>query len=74
MGKIIYVNGHIIVTTNFFLPKEMGCGYQTPPEGAETIEAATDFEGVKCMLIDDRHPLSITPKKVFLPILLPPVI
>ena len=59
MGKTIYVNGYIIVTTNFFLPKEMGCGYLTPPEGAETIEAATDFEGVKCMLIDDRHPQSL---------------
>ena len=59
MGKVVYVNGHIIITTYFFLPKEMGCGYQNPPEGAEIVDASTDFEGVKCMLIDDNHPQSL---------------
>lgn len=59
MGKIIYVNGHIIVTSKFFLPKEIGCGYRTPPEGAEIVDASTDFEGVKCLLINDEHPQSL---------------
>lgn len=59
MGKTIYVNGDIIVKTKFFVPKEMGCGYRTPPEGAEFVEASTDYEGVRCMLIDDEHPQSL---------------
>lgn len=59
MGKIIYVNGYIIVTTKFFVPKEMGCGFRTPPEGAEFVEAETDYEGVRCMLINDEHPQSL---------------
>ena len=59
MGKIIYVNGYIIVTSKLFVPKEMGCGYRTPPEGAEIVEASTEFEGVRCMLIDDEHPQSL---------------
>lgn len=59
MGKTIYVNGNIVVTTKFFVPKEMGCGYQTPLEGAEFVEATTNSEGVRCMLIDDEHPQSL---------------
>lgn len=59
MGKVVYVNGHIIVTSKFFVPKDMGCGYQTAPEGAEIIEASDVVDGVRCLLIDDSHPQSL---------------
>lgn len=59
MGKTVYVNGSIIVQTKFFLPKDMGCGYQTAPEGAEIIEASEEVDGVRCLLIDDKHPQSL---------------
>lgn len=59
MGKIIYVNGSIVVKTKFFVPKEMGCGYPTAPEGAMTIETSDVVEGVGCLLIDDKHPQSL---------------
>ncbi len=59
MGKNIYVNGSIIVETKFFVPKDMGCGYQTAPEGAEIIEGSDVVDGVRCLLIDDKHPQSL---------------
>lgn len=60
MGKIVYVNGDIIVKTQYFLPKDVGCGYSTPPEGTSMIiEPENEVEGVKCLLIDDGHPQSL---------------
>lgn len=60
MGKIVYVNGDIIIKTRYFLPKDVGCGYSTPPEGASiVIEPEDEVEGVKCLLIDDGHPQSL---------------
>ena len=59
MGKIIYVNGGIVVKTKYFVPKEMGCYFPEPPEGAEVIEANDEVEGYKCLLIDDDHPQSL---------------
>ena len=60
MGKIVYVNGNIIVKTQYFLPKDVGCGYSTPPEGTSmVIEPEYEVEGVKCLLIDDDHPQSL---------------
>lgn len=60
MGKIVYVNGNIIVKTQYFLPKEVGCGYATPPEGTTiVVEPEDEVEGVKCLLIDDDHPQSL---------------
>lgn len=60
MGQIVYVNGNIIVKTQYFLPKEVGCGYATPPEGTATvIEPEDEVDGVKCLLIDDDHPQSL---------------
>ena len=60
MGQIVYVNGSIIVQTHYFLPKDVGCGYVTPPEGtARIIEPEDEVDGVKCLLIDDDHPQSL---------------
>lgn len=60
MGRIVYVNGFIIVKTQYFLPKDVGCGYTTPPEGTSVvIEPKDEVEGVKCLLIDDNHPQSL---------------
>lgn len=60
MGKIVYVNGNIIVKTQYFLPKDVGCGYSAPPEGTSmVIEPEDEVEGVKCLLIDDDHPQSL---------------
>lgn len=59
MGKTIYVDGSIVVKTKFFVPKEIGCGFLVPPEGAEVMEAKDVVEGVKCLLIDDDHPQSL---------------
>lgn len=60
MGKIVYVNGYIIVKTQYFVPKDIGCGYSTPPEGSSVIiEPEDEVEGMKCLLIDDTHPQSL---------------
>ncbi len=60
MGKIVYVNGYIIVKTQYFLPKEVGCGYATPPEGTTMVVEPEDvIGGLKCLLIDDNHPQSL---------------
>lgn len=59
MGKIVYVNGNIVITTRFFVPKEIGCGYQTVPEGAEVVEPMDEIDSYKCLLIDDDHPQSL---------------
>lgn len=59
MGKVIYVNGSIVITTRFFLPKEIGYGYKTVPEGAETVEPMDEIDSFKCLLIDDDHPQSL---------------
>lgn len=59
MGKVIYVNGSIIIKTRYFLPKEIGCGYRTPPCGAEIIEPNDIIDGIKCLVIDDDNPQSL---------------
>ena len=59
MGKIVYVNGTIVVKTKFFVPSEMGCGYPSPPDGADVIEAPDVIDGCKCLIIDDDHPQSL---------------
>lgn len=59
MGKIVYVNGTIVVKTKFFSPLEMGCGYPSPPDGADVIEPSDVIGGCKCLIIDDDHPQSL---------------
>lgn len=59
MGKVIYVNGSIFINTRYFVPKDLGCGYETVPEGAETLEATNEIEGMRCLVIDDEHPQSL---------------
>lgn len=59
MSKIIYVNGSIIVDTQYFVPKDIGVGYSEPPVGAIVVEPTDEVEGVKCLLIDDDHPQSL---------------
>ena len=59
MGKVVYVNGSIVITTRFFLPKEIGCGYQIAPEGAVVVEPKDEIDSFKCLLIDDEHPQSL---------------
>lgn len=59
MGKVVYVNGSIVITTRFFVPKEIGCGYQIAPEGAEVVEPKDEIDSFKCLLIDDDHPQSL---------------
>ena len=59
MGKVIYVNGSIFIDTRYFVPKELGCGYEIAPVGAETIEATDEIEGIRWLVIDDEHPQSL---------------
>ena len=59
MGKRIYVNGNIIVKTQFFMPREMWCGYPDPPGGAIVVEPMDVVDGIPCLLIDDKHPQSL---------------
>ena len=59
MRKIIYVNGSIIVDTQYFVPKDIGVGYSEPPVGAIVVEPTDEVEGMKCLLIDDDHPQSL---------------
>ena len=59
MSKIIYVNGSIIVDTQYFVPKDIGVGYSEPPVGAIVVEPTDEVEGMKCLLIDDDHPQSL---------------
>lgn len=57
MGKIVYVNGTIIIKTQLFVPKEIGAGYPEPPIGTDfVIEPKDEIDGVKCLVIDDNHP------------------
>lgn len=60
MGRIVYVNGAIIVKTQYFLPKDVGCGFSTPPEGTSVVlEPEDEVEDMRCLLIDDNHPQSL---------------
>lgn len=59
MGKIVYVNGSILVETQYFVPKDIGVGYSNPPEGAIVIEPEDEVDGMKCLLIDDDNPQSL---------------
>ena len=44
MGKRIYVNGGILITTPFFAYKNAGASYDLPPENSEIIEPNTITE------------------------------
>ena len=60
MGKKIYVNGGILVNTRYFaFPAggEVFCSEQ--PEGSILIDPTDEYEGSKCLIIDDEHPQSI---------------
>lgn len=59
MGKKIYVNGSLIIETQYFLPKDIWVGYSQPPEGAIIVEPEDEVDGHKCMLIDEDHPQSL---------------
>lgn len=59
MGKVIYVNGSIAILTNFFVPMEIGCGYQIAPQDAVIVEPMDEINSFKCLLIDDQHPQSL---------------
>ena len=59
MGKTVYVNGTIVVKTKFFAPLEIGCGYPSPPDGADVIEPSDVVDGCQSLIIDDDHPQSL---------------
>lgn len=60
MGKIVFVQGAILVRTKYFAPKDIGVGYQEPPEGTSVvIDPQDEIDGVKCLVIDDKHPQSL---------------
>ena len=60
MGKRIYVNGGILITTPFFAYKNAGALYDTPPENSEIIEPNTITEtGEPYLEISDERPQSI---------------
>lgn len=60
MGKRIYVNGGILITTPFFAYKNAGALYDTPPENSETIAPNAITEtGEPYLEISDEHPQSI---------------
>ena len=60
MGKRIYVNGGIFITTPFFAYKNAGASYDLPPENSEIIEPNTITEtGEPYLEISNEHPQSI---------------
>lgn len=60
MGKRIYVNGGILITTPFFAYKNAGASYETPPKDVEIIEPnATTEAGESYLEISDEQPQSI---------------
>jgi hypothetical protein len=60
MGKRIYVNGGILITTPFFAYKNAGAWHDTPPENSEIIEPNAITETGKFYLeISDEQPQSI---------------
>lgn len=60
MGKRIYVNGGILITTPFFAYKNAGASYDLPPENSEIIEPNTITEtGEPYLEISNEHPQSI---------------
>lgn len=60
MGKIVFVKGSILVRTKYFAPKEIGVGYPEPPEGTSVvIEPLDEVDGIKYLVIDDKHPQSL---------------
>jgi hypothetical protein len=59
MGKIIYVRGSIDVRSRYFFPKDAGCLYMNPPEGAIVVEPNSKNDGGDCLLVDDDHPQSL---------------
>ena len=60
MGKRIYVNGVILITTPFFAYKNAGASYDLPPENSEIIEPNTITEtGEPYLEISNEHPQSI---------------
>lgn len=57
MGKRIYVNGGILITTPFFAYKNAGAWHDTPPENSEIIEPNAITETGKFYLeISDEQP------------------
>lgn len=56
MGKIIYINGHLVINTPYFKFKEAGCICETPPEGAEIW---VPNKGDAIFEINDNNPQSI---------------
>ena len=59
MVKTIFVNGNLLVKTQYFMPIDIGVGYETPPEGAIILDPKDEVDGYKCLLIDDDHPQSL---------------
>lgn len=60
MGKIVFVKGLILVRSKYFAPKEIGVGYLEPPEGTSVvIDPQDEIDGIKCLVIDDKHPQSL---------------
>lgn len=60
MGKVIYVNGGILVNTRYFaFSAGAGCLLSEQPEGSVILEPTDEIDGEKCLIIDDEHPQSI---------------
>lgn len=59
MGKKVFVDGGILVTTPFFTCRNAGAGYEYPPEGSEVIDTNKSDEYGEYLLIDDENPQSI---------------
>ena len=60
MGKIIYVDGNILVKTRYFKSKNEGAFYDTPPEDAEVWKPnKKDKEGNMYFEINDNNPQSM---------------
>lgn len=60
MGKVIYVNGGILVNTPYFKYVEAGAYFENPPNGAIILEPnKIDANGYKYLEISDEYPQSI---------------
>ncbi|MEA4919234.1 HEPN domain-containing protein [Proteiniphilum sp.] len=59
MGKIIYVNGGIVIKTPYFKSTNIGALFPEPPEGSETWEPNEEENGYRFLEISDERPQSI---------------
>lgn len=58
MGRRIYIEGGLLITTPLFASARIVAGCGSQPDGTEVVKPSTIVEGFPCLVVDDNHPLS----------------